>query len=336
MMQTLDNQLIEHLIDGAPDAILVTNRDRQIFYVNKESCRFLGLRSEELIGRTIEELIPARCKKRFETMNLKLFSSIEGSIKRKEFSLVVLQKNNKERVVTVNLEQINRDFTVFRLREPSEVGILPAYERNLSSISKSIHDSIGQDLTALRMGLKTIHIDPAEKNATARRVDSIEKLASKIAKDIHFLSSECKPQTPDDSPLSLKIGIYIRSWSNRTAIPVDFLATVPETLSLGENFDANLYRITQAVLTVMENSQSTKMLDLLLEINNSTLNLLVEQIGSFLDFDQLEASSHSPLSLVLKDLRSRVALFHGDLSLDSKPDSGTTIIVSFPVEKNVL
>lgn len=336
MMQTLDKQLIDHLIDGAPDAILVTNKDRQIFYVNRESCRFLGFRAEELIGTAIEELIPARCKKNFQTMNLKPFSYSEGSLKREEYSLAVLQKNNKERAVTVSMEQVNRDFTVFRLSEPSKASILSAYERNLSGISKSIHDSIGQDLTALRMGLKSIHIDPEEENAIARRLDSIDKLASKIAEDIHYLSSECKPQTPDDSPLSIKIGVYIRSWSTRTEIPTDFLATVPETLSLDEDFDANLYRITQAVLKVFENSQAIQRLALQLKVQDSTLTIVVQQKGFLLDLDQLEVSSQSPLSLVLEDLRSRVALFHGDLSLESKPDSGTTIIVSFPVEKNVL
>lgn len=51
---------IEALLDSAPDAMVVVNRQRQIEFVNSQTERLFGYQREELLGQEIEMLIPAR------------------------------------------------------------------------------------------------------------------------------------------------------------------------------------------------------------------------------------------------------------------------------------
>jgi PAS domain S-box-containing protein len=48
----------EALIDLAPDAILVAERDGRLSFVNDAACRLLGCARDELVGRPVAELVP--------------------------------------------------------------------------------------------------------------------------------------------------------------------------------------------------------------------------------------------------------------------------------------
>ena len=51
---------LQGILNAAPDAMVVANRDRQIIQINEQTKRLFGYSREELIGQPIEKLIPER------------------------------------------------------------------------------------------------------------------------------------------------------------------------------------------------------------------------------------------------------------------------------------
>lgn len=59
-----DEELFRELFEAAPDAIVVTNAAGRITLVNRQTEALFGYRREELIGKTVEVLVPAAARRR--------------------------------------------------------------------------------------------------------------------------------------------------------------------------------------------------------------------------------------------------------------------------------
>ena len=56
--------LFQGLFDFAPDAIIIVNSEGRIIQVNTQTEKIFGYQRDELIGRSVDILIPERFKKR--------------------------------------------------------------------------------------------------------------------------------------------------------------------------------------------------------------------------------------------------------------------------------
>jgi PAS domain S-box-containing protein len=58
------HRLIQGLLQAAPDGVVVVNHDGEIVYVNSQTEALFGYRTEELVGRKVEMLMPVRFRGR--------------------------------------------------------------------------------------------------------------------------------------------------------------------------------------------------------------------------------------------------------------------------------
>ena len=62
MPAELDNDDLRALLDAAPDATLVVSDDGTIAHANRRCEALLGYTPEQLVGRSVESLIPLICR----------------------------------------------------------------------------------------------------------------------------------------------------------------------------------------------------------------------------------------------------------------------------------
>ena len=63
-MQTLTGELARSALDAAPDALIIIGADGVVRFANRQASALFGYPREELVGKHVERLIPARVRAR--------------------------------------------------------------------------------------------------------------------------------------------------------------------------------------------------------------------------------------------------------------------------------
>ena len=79
-----------------------------------------------------------------------------------------------------------------------------AEETERGRISRELHDRLGQDLTALKLGMQFVR-NKNHSRLPSRRLSKLEELADGLMRDIHRLAWELRPAALDD--LGLEAGV---------------------------------------------------------------------------------------------------------------------------------
>ncbi|MCS6896657.1 MAG: response regulator [Nitrospira sp.] len=93
----------QYLIESAPDAILITDKDSRIVMVNRQAERLFGFTLDDLRGHPIELLVPERLRARHRTHHARQPMTLEGEPRSGEFDSVGRRRNGAEFPVEVRL-----------------------------------------------------------------------------------------------------------------------------------------------------------------------------------------------------------------------------------------
>jgi signal transduction histidine kinase len=94
-----------------------------------------------------------------------------------------------------------------------------------------------------------------------------------------------------------------------------------------------LYRIVQEALTNVARHASASHVSVLLQKRGGVIVLMVEDDGAGFDVAQVMASLQERERLGLYGMEERASLVGGQLTVESAPDTGTTITVQIPLEE---
>ena len=226
-------------------------------------------------------------------------------------------------------EQLRREMAE---REALRRKLLHAQEEERRRIARELHDQMGQNLTALNVGLKSL-LDRQSRSGFGNQVQRLQELATQTARDLHRVAVELRPAALDDLGLVKAIRALTETWSTRYGIDVDLEPGGYESAGISSEIETILYRIIQEALNnVAKHSEATR-LALVLRRTADHVQAIIEDDGRGFDARVPSQSRNGSGRLGLLGIQERLGMVGGTLKVESAPKRGTTLLVRIPISK---
>jgi signal transduction histidine kinase len=213
--------------------------------------------------------------------------------------------------------------------------LVTVQEEERGRIARELHDQMGQDLTALMLGLKTLRDAAPDDSPVHMRLEQVHALAIKIGREVRTLALHLRPPALDELGLAATLANEVEQWSARALVAVDFQPIGLEEQRLPAAIETTLYRVAQEALTnVVKHAQATRV-SLIIERRTDAVHMIVEDNGAGFDADAVRHTAHAEHRLGLVGMAERVAHIGGTLTIESTPGRGTEVFVRIPLTDNV-
>jgi len=190
-----------------------------------------------------------------------------------------------------------------------------------------LHDDIGQRLAILSIHLEDIRT--AVREASNLALEQIEETVEKtreLGRDVQSISHRLHSAVLDQLGLVMAAAGLCREISERKTMQVDFSSEgMPRILS--PDVALCLFRVLQAALQNAVKHSGARVCDVSLIGTLKEIVLTVHDSG--IGFDPPEAEKGTGLGLT--SMRERLKSVHGDLSIVSEPQRGTTLRARVPM-----
>jgi signal transduction histidine kinase len=209
--------------------------------------------------------------------------------------------------------------------------LVAAEETERGRISRELHDRLGQDLTALKLGLQIMRKRRTCPPRMRESVGKLEHLADCLMRDIHRLAWELRPAALDDFGLELALRRYAADWAELTGVPVDFHSRGASADRLAPELETTLYRITREALTNVFRHAQARRVSVLLERRPDHVLLIVEDDGQGFDAAARLRTPDTQGKLGLLGMQERATLVGGSVEIESNPGAGTSVFARLPL-----
>ncbi|WP_084268095.1 sensor histidine kinase [Azohydromonas lata] len=199
-------------------------------------------------------------------------------------------------------------------------------EEERRRIARELHDTVGQQLCALR--LTVADLQSATSGALlGKRLALLTRLAEAADMELDRAVFSLHPPALAQRDLVDAASGHVADWSRLFGVPVDFFAIGLEKRQLPQPVVATVYRVLQEALTNIAKHAHATRVSVALSARDGQLSLCVEDDGS--GFVPEATPGHR---LGLRGMRERIAALGGRLELESAPGQVATLLVHIPLQ----
>jgi signal transduction histidine kinase len=204
-----------------------------------------------------------------------------------------------------------------------------AQEAERKRIARELHDTLGQYLTALQLGLNGLGRRYPGDLAAAAELSRLRQLTGQIGAEVNRMAWELRPTALDDLGLETAIAQYLEEWAERTDLHFDLQVDLGGR-RLPQMVETTVYRALQEAVTNVVRHAEAEHVAVILEVLGSQLQMIIEDDGR--GFQLAESGGElGTLHLGLLGIRERLALVEGTLEVESARDAGTTLYLRLPI-----
>ncbi len=201
------------------------------------------------------------------------------------------------------------------------------------SLSRDIHDQLGQELTALKLGLfwmqREMDKAPEKTPHLSDKVQDLLDLNSSIILQVRDIARSLRPVVLDQVGISAGIETLIQYFNRRETIFCGLhLNNLPENLS--QSLQTDLFRIVQEGLTNISRHSKANFANVRLTGRPTGLLLEIGDDGQGMTLSK-DAEGDTLSGLGLVGMRERVRGHNGEMKVSSKRNKGTDIQITIPL-----
>ena len=200
--------------------------------------------------------------------------------------------------------------------------LLRAQEEERRSISRELHDEVGQTLSAIVMETDNL-LDGDHAPEVRSRLEAVHGLARRTMEETRNMSLLLRPSMLDDFGLVPALEWQARDAMRRTNLRVQLDAD-SAVENLPEEHTTCIYRIVQESLNNVVRHAQARAVQITLRSNGSGIDVAVQDDGSGFDTTLTRG-------LGLLGMEERVRHLGGEFRIESRAGRGTLVAASLPV-----
>lgn len=200
-------------------------------------------------------------------------------------------------------------------------------EEERRRISRELHDHLGQQVTALSLGLNGLDANDPDRG---ERIAELRALAEELGQDLHTAAVELRPTALDDVGLAAALSALVQLWMKRHSIPIEFHAAGLEATRLPRDLESALYRIVQEALTNVAKHARATVVSVIVERKPQEIDIIVEDDGEGFEEGGYDGEGRPRLGLL--GMNERAAQFAGTVKVESTRGKGTSVYVRIPLK----
>ncbi len=207
--------------------------------------------------------------------------------------------------------------------------LIEAHEEERTRIARELHDDVVQRLALLIARLDGLKRGrPALAAELGSGIEEVHEQVVELASDIQALSHRLHSSKLEYLGLAAGANGFCRELSHRNGVEIAFHSeNIPRELP--REISLPLFRVMQEALQNAIKHSGSRQFQVLLRGRGNEIELTVHDSG--IGFEPEEAIKGSGLGLT--SMQERLRLVSGQLSIDSKPQCGTTIQARMPLSQ---
>lgn len=232
------------------------------------------------------------------------------------------QKLQAQSRLNATTEEMNRQ-KIAALLKDKELELLKAsvngQEKERKRIAGELHDSIGGNLAAIKLQLSN--------QTGVSRLETLIRQVDDTYHQVRDLSHDLVPQKFTNTGFTELVAGYIRQFDVPGSATITFHAFPSEEIDrINTSLKVEIYKIIQELITNAQKHSQASKVEIQLTQLDGMLKLLFEDNGKGFS---LETVKHG---IGFQNIRERLQLFDGVLTIDTFPSKGTVIDIEIPLK----
>ncbi|MCB1648980.1 MAG: PAS domain S-box protein [Pseudomonadales bacterium] len=346
------NERLALIVQQSSDAIMVRDLDGKFSFCNPAAEHLLGFSRQEIVGRTVEMIVPQEALETWNTVHTRGLQDREiqhletrlkkqgGELVEVAMSMAPLLEPGQDALLGEIF--VIRDMTEHRQRMAAEMELEQnrkftqllhvKLEEERKAIARELHDELGQCVTAIKTIGTAIANRAGEAQAENRRnAETIVEVASHIYDVVHSIIRQLRPSALDHLGLADAIADVVSQFRRQHPELEVELSLHGDLNQYDEKRNITVYRVVQECLTNAAKHAQASRVSVEVTVHTGqgeadTLEVRVSDNGKGLNTEISESRRFGFLGM-----RERVQAFGGEVTVESGPDKGTQVIATLPM-----
>jgi PAS domain S-box-containing protein len=219
-----------------------------------------------------------------------------------------------------------------RLRHLSSQ-LLTVQENERRRISREIHDSLGQSLSAIKFRVESIlqELRGKRQKTITKSLENIIPIVQQSIEEARRIQMDLRPSILDDLGILSTISWFCREFQmTYKGIGIEAQVDIKED-EVPDSLKTVIYRIMQEALNNIAKHSGAELVRLCLTRTDNEIELEIQDNGMGFDIEENLSMEKSRRGLGLTSMRERAELSGGSFTIESIKGKGTKIRANWPI-----